>query len=1579
MSKNTSLSLGTGGSVFFDGNTDYLTVPNNAAFQFGTGDFTIECWVNTPRAVNSPILDARGAPSAIPYGFFIDVNNFPYFYDGTVYTSSISIVNNTWNHIAVARSSGTLRIYVNGNIGFSSAHAVALNPTSSIFIGGQTWNPLYLNGFISNLRILKGTAVYTGAFTPPSGQLTAITNTVLLTCQNSTIRDASTNNFTITTFGDAAWNSLAPPIVVSSFPNNPFGRLTLSDTDQGSVRFDGTGDFLSIPSNTAFAFGTGDFTVEAWIIRTGGSGIQPICQSDAIGSSTNDKWWFAVNNTGLIFSTHASGGFSVQTTTTFNTGIWYHVAVIRQAGIMSMFINGVNTGFTTGGNPNGYNLSQNGVSIGAISTPYYWTGYISNLRIVKGTAVYTANFTSPTSSLTAIANTSLLTCQGPTIRDASTNNFTITRNGDAVYNNFSPYQPASISESVLESGSIFFDGGSNSVTLPNSSKFNIAANQDFTLEAWVYLSSTRSDYAMMVDFVGDASYILQLRIGNAGFGFRVQATFGPGSSMDSVYNNASYTQTNLLNRWTHLTLCRSGNSATFFFDGVGIETKVGVGSISFSNVNTARLGRPSSELYHGYVSNVRFVIGTALYTSNFNSVNSLRQPLLSNTQLLVKSTSSILWLKDDSVNNFALTPVGSPVYSADTPEVNSQYSSVGSVYFDANGKFLTCGTSSTLALGAGDYTVEMWLYLTAYNASTSVPIEWRTAGNNPTNIPALAIGTTGIPSLYHSIPSGILLSGSRAIPLNSWTHFAMVRSGTTVTMYLNGVNIGSTASGGQTLGIETLRINDPQGLYVTFGYISNFRIVKGTAVYTSSFIPSTAPLTAIPNTVLLTCQGPTIRDASSNNFTITNTGNAKWDASNPFNIVAANINQYGMTVKEFDEVTLNVNSILLNGSAYATIPANNAFILGAGDYTVEAWIYPTTVTGTFTSQIVGTYANPSGDYGWGLGLDTTGKLIFYSYGTTSGVGFLITESGTRITNRWQHVAVTRSGTSINMWVNGVSVASTTSSKNEDFSRSLKIGTQEALNLVPTLGNSGVTFKGNISNLRIVKGTALYTGTFTPPLSALENVSNTSVLLNCLSGQVFNDSSANNFPLTVSAATVSQLSPFSTTVTAQKQLVNGTLLVREFIENTFVDFVASPTSGTSPLTVNFTDISTNAPTSWAWDFDNNGSTDSTSQNTSTTYTTGIYSVKLTATSGGVSESVTKPFYITVIIPPPVVNFTASPTLGAAPLTVNFTDLTTNSPTSWAWDFTNNGSTDSTSQNPSTTYSLPGTYSVKLTATNAVGTGTLTKTSYITATHPVGEQSYTSPGTYTFTVPAGVILISMVCIGGGGGAGSGGGSNGGASSVGSNCIAGGGSKGEDNNGSSKTQAGGAGGVVSAGTGNAGGAGGYGVRNNGSGQVQSGGGEGGDSAPGGGSGSASSAYWGGNINGGNGGGIGLYNIGSNGSGGTAGFNGTPWTNAVGGAGTNGGGGGGGGHGPNGSNVGSSGGAGSGGSGGTYGGGSGLGFGGGAGGGGGAKSYVNDLAVTPGQSLTVTVGAAGDAGAGVGAVRIIWGTGRSFPNNAA
>ncbi|HOT03148.1 MAG TPA: PKD domain-containing protein [Methanolinea sp.] len=157
-----------------------------------------------------------------------------------------------------------------------------------------------------------------------------------------------------------------------------------------------------------------------------------------------------------------------------------------------------------------------------------------------------------------------------------------------------------------------------------------------------------------------------------------------------------------------------------------------------------------------------------------------------------------------------------------------------------------------------------------------------------------------------------------------------------------------------------------------------------------------------------------------------------------------------------------------------------------------------------------------------------------------------------------------------------------------------------------------------------------------------------------------------------------------------------------------DFNATPRSGNSPLLVQFTDLSDGNPNFWTWRF-GDGSVSNT-RNPYHLYTApGVYSVSLSVRNTAGTDTVTKTDYITVRALP-VAEFTANRTSGVSPLTVQFTDQSTGVPSSWAWVF--GDGTTSTEQNPNHTYTSPGTYSVRLTVNNGVGTDSKTKDRYIT---------------------------------------------------------------------------------------------------------------------------------------------------------------------------------------------------------------------------------------------------------------------------
>jgi len=188
--------------------------------------------------------------------------------------------------------------------------------------------------------------------------------------------------------------------------------------------------------------------------------------------------------------------------------------------------------------------------------------------------------------------------------------------------------------------------------------------------------------------------------------------------------------------------------------------------------------------------------------------------------------------------------------------------------------------------------------------------------------------------------------------------------------------------------------------------------------------------------------------------------------------------------------------------------------------------------------------------------------------------------------------------------------------------------------------------------------------------------------------------------------------------------SGYIVVSNVLNGPVANFSASPISGKAPLKVSFTDQSTGSPDAWKWTFGDGGN--STEQNPVHTYNkSGLYSVTLTASNANGNNELTKTGCIAVsgIQNIPLTNFSASPTSGGIPLTVSFTDQSTGSPVSWRWTFGDGN--NSTEQNPVYTYNKSGLYSVTLTASNANGSNTLTKTGYIAVSNSLVAAFSASP--------------------------------------------------------------------------------------------------------------------------------------------------------------------------------------------------------------------------------------------------------------
>jgi hypothetical protein len=465
-------------SGYFDGATAYLSLASNAAFGFGTNDFTVEFWIYPLVAANTWSI----YHGAVTNAFIINTNASNQvvarsYGVADLLTSSSAISTNSWTHVAITRSGTTLTIWLNGVSAGTVSNSTNF-ATTALYVGRADSGSTYVNGYISNLRTVKGTAVYTSTFTPPTTPLTAITNTSLLTLQSNRFIDNSTNNFAITVNGTPKVQAFQPFAPAASYSAATYG---------GSGYFNGTTDSLSAPNNTVFDFGSGDFTLELWYFPTaqGQSGYSGLL-GKFVDASNYAPFYIVQRpssyNVGFFSSSTNSSWNLSPTTSNFGTmqaNAWNHIAISRQGVNCRCFLNGV-TGQTSNFSTTALMTNSSPVYIGSgnVATTYS-TGYISNVRIVKGTALYTGDFTPPTAPVTAVSGTSLLTnFTNAGIYDAAWQNNALTV-GDA---------QVSTTQYQFSPTSMKFDGTGDYLTMPINAGTTITSG-DFTVEFWLYPST----------------------------------------------------------------------------------------------------------------------------------------------------------------------------------------------------------------------------------------------------------------------------------------------------------------------------------------------------------------------------------------------------------------------------------------------------------------------------------------------------------------------------------------------------------------------------------------------------------------------------------------------------------------------------------------------------------------------------------------------------------------------------------------------------------------------------------------------------------------------------------------------------------------------------------------------------------------------------------------------------------------------------------------------------------------------------------------------------------------------------------
>jgi len=380
-----------GGSAQFDGTGDYLATAADSSLTVGTGQFTLECWFQVNTDAQYTLLALINGGTNVMNIFYYHTNDSIGIYDsGWVTGNTGSGTNhdiidlNIWYHLALVRDTTNMKLYVNGVERHSAANSTNYN-NDRIWIGQNQYGN-NLAGNISDVRLVKGTAVYTSNFTPPTAPLTAITNTsLLLNGTNAGIIDK------------------AQSIKDLALTGNTKSSTTQTKYLTSSMYFDGSGDAIKLPANY-LDLGASDFTLEAWAYTTATS--QQAIAGSLVYSNGTGAWLFSINYNGnkIRFFTRYGGG-TIQDAQfeagTFPTNQWVHVAVTRNGANLRAFINGTQAGSTnTGLSSSAIDDATTNYYIGDnLDGNMYWSGYISDVRITKGLARYTSNFTPPTSAL----------------------------------------------------------------------------------------------------------------------------------------------------------------------------------------------------------------------------------------------------------------------------------------------------------------------------------------------------------------------------------------------------------------------------------------------------------------------------------------------------------------------------------------------------------------------------------------------------------------------------------------------------------------------------------------------------------------------------------------------------------------------------------------------------------------------------------------------------------------------------------------------------------------------------------------------------------------------------------------------------------------------------------------------------------------------------------------------------------------------------------------------------------------------------------------------------------------------------
>ena len=594
--------------VGFDGSGDYLTLPTTLTrLTIANKDSqaaTFEAFVFVKAYTANDSDDYKNASiyskGDVYLNFAITPEGYAefYHYDGSVriLTTSATVPLNTWTHVALTIAGGVTKIYIGGVLratgtwyginatGLTEASRIGLNPASG---------SVALNAIVSNLRLVEGTAVYTGNFTPPTSKLTAITNTKLLTCQSNRFIDNSASPLTITPVGNPAVSAFGPFLT---------SRVYSAGRNGASVYMDGASDYLSLSASNDFDVADGDITIECWVYRSAADTTKQ-CVWEFYTDDNNLLRLFYEGNKKYSLLQRVSGtdNFNVSISGTASLNEWSHLAVTRSSsGTYKLYINGVENISQA----EGVTINTSGIAfyvgVDFYSTDRFWNGYICDFRIVKGSLVYSSNnFTPPTAPLTAITNTKLLLnmADGQAIDSAAHGIITLAGNANV-----------STDQAKFGDTSLHTDGSGDAafVKFTNAGELNFGTG-DFTLECFVRFADTDNTQVLIANWESGANTWYLAHYG--------------GSNKLTFYPNArEFAWDPSANTWYHMALTRASGVLKAFIDGTQIGSNISETANLAGANNYMSIGGAGNagESLNGFFDEVR-VSKFARYTSNFTA------------------------------------------------------------------------------------------------------------------------------------------------------------------------------------------------------------------------------------------------------------------------------------------------------------------------------------------------------------------------------------------------------------------------------------------------------------------------------------------------------------------------------------------------------------------------------------------------------------------------------------------------------------------------------------------------------------------------------------------------------------------------------------------------------------------------------------------------------------------------------------------------------------------------------------------------------------------------------------------------